>query len=32
MTELNMLLYDDDGIHKDYGNEKNYRTLEKHHI
>ena len=26
------VLYDDDGIHKDYGNEKNYRTLEKHHI
>ena len=21
------VLYDDDGIHKDYGNEKNYRTL-----
>ena len=26
------VLYDDDGIHKDYGNEKNYRTLEKHYI
>ena len=26
------ILYEDDGVHKDYGNKKNYRTLEKHHI